>query len=200
MKTTWSEGSERLASWQDASFSVFTQWNNQPFTQRTACHTCISVMKHLVACADLHPHFFNIQVEYTWDLVRDSGQRKLTYSSQNHCTLHFVSVGAKSLSPRQCAPSQNIYLSRRFYSHWERFQPHLMFCNVNLREQQKVELRVDYMRAWHEVPSRKWDKTETNSNKRIVVKFSSCLLLLARPRECVWGCCFCSRVRGSGRR
>ena len=54
--------------------------------------------------------------------------------------------------------------------------------------------------AWHEVPSRKWDKTETNSNKRIVVKFSSWLLHLARPRECVWGCCFCSRVRGSGRR
>ena len=33
--------------------------------------------------------------------MRDSGQRKLTYSSQNHCTLHFVSVGAKPLSPRQ---------------------------------------------------------------------------------------------------
>ena len=54
--------------------------------------------------------------------------------------------------------------------------------------------------AWHTVPSSKWDKTETNSNKRIVVKFSSWLLHLARPRECVWGCCFCSRVRGSGRR
>ena len=73
--------------WEDASFSVFTQWN---------------------------------QVERTWDLVRDSGQRKLTYSSQNHCTLHFVSVGAKPLSPRQCAPSRSVYLSRRLYSHWER--------------------------------------------------------------------------------
>ena len=62
----------------------------------------------------------SIQVERTWDLVRDSGQRKLTYSSQNHCTLHFVSVGAKPLSPRQCAPSRSVYLSRRLYSHWER--------------------------------------------------------------------------------
>ena len=58
------------------------------------------------------------QVERMWDLVRDSGQRKLTYSSQNHCTLHFVSVGAKPLSPRQCAPSRSVYLSRRLYSHW----------------------------------------------------------------------------------
>ena len=47
--------------------------------------------------------FVAIQVERTWDLVRDSGQRKLTYSSQNHCT-----------SPR------SVYLSRRLYSHWER--------------------------------------------------------------------------------
>ena len=65
--------------------------------------------------------FLLIQVERTWDLVRDSGQRKLTYSSQNHCTLHFVSVGAKPLSPRQCAPSRSVYLSRRLNSHWERF-------------------------------------------------------------------------------
>ena len=45
-----------------------------------------------------------IQVERTWDLVRDSGQRKLTYSSQNHCT-----------------SSRSVYLSRRLNSHWERF-------------------------------------------------------------------------------
>ena len=45
----------------------------------------------------------SIQVERTWDLVRDSGQRKLTYSSQNHCT-----------------SSRSVYLSRRLYSHWER--------------------------------------------------------------------------------
>ena len=54
--------------------------------------------------------------------------------------------------------------------------------------------------AWHTVPSSKWDKTETNSNKRIVVKFSSWLLHLARPRECVWTRWFCGWVRGSGRR
>ena len=60
-----------------------------------------------------------IQVERTWDLVRDSGQRKLTSSFQNHCTLHSVPVGAKPLSPRQCAPSRSIYLSRRLNSHWE---------------------------------------------------------------------------------
>mgnify|MGYP000217096115 CR=1 FL=1 len=50
-------------------------------------------------------------------LVRDSGQRKLTSSFQNHCTLHSVPVGAKPLSPRQCAPSRSIYLSRRLNSH-----------------------------------------------------------------------------------
>ena len=60
-----------------------------------------------------------IQVERTWDLVRDSGQRKLTSSFQNHCTLHSVPVGAKPLSSRQCAPSRSIYLSRRLNSHWE---------------------------------------------------------------------------------
>ena len=60
-----------------------------------------------------------VQVERTWDLVRDSGQRKLTSSFQNHCTLHSVPVGAKPLSPRQCAPSRSIYLSRRLNSHWE---------------------------------------------------------------------------------
>ena len=63
--------------------------------------------------------FFIFQVERTWDLVRDSGQRKLTSSFQNHCTLHSVPVGAKPLSPRQCAPSRSIYLSRRLNSHWE---------------------------------------------------------------------------------
>ena len=47
---------------------------------------------------------YMIQVERTWDLVRDSGQRKLTYSSQNHCT-----------------SSRSVYLSRRLNSHWERF-------------------------------------------------------------------------------
>ena len=51
--------------------------------------------------------------------MRDSGQRKLTSSFQNHCTLHSVPVGAKPLSPRQCAPSRSIYLSRRLNSHWE---------------------------------------------------------------------------------
>ena len=61
----------------------------------------------------------HVQVERTWDLVRDSGQRKLTSSFQNHCTLHSVPVGAKPLSPRQCAPSRSIYLSRRLNSHWE---------------------------------------------------------------------------------
>ena len=63
--------------------------------------------------------FFIFQVERMWDLVRDSGQRKLTSSFQNHCTLHSVPVGAKPLSPRQCAPSRSIYLSRRLNSHWE---------------------------------------------------------------------------------
>ena len=47
---------------------------------------------------------WGFQVERTWDLVRDSGQRKLTYSSQNHCT-----------------SSRSVYLSRRLNSHWERF-------------------------------------------------------------------------------
>ena len=41
-----------------------------------------------------------IQVEPLRDLARDSGQRKLTYSLQNHC-----------------APSRSVYLSRRLDSH-----------------------------------------------------------------------------------
>ena len=49
-----------------------------------------------------HTNSHIIQVERTWDLVRDSGQRKLTSSFQNHCT-----------------SSRSIYLSRRLNSHWE---------------------------------------------------------------------------------
>ena len=41
-----------------------------------------------------------IQVEQPRDLARDSGQRKLTYSLQNHC-----------------ASSRSVYLSRRLDSH-----------------------------------------------------------------------------------
>ena len=35
-----------------------------------------------------------------------------------------------------------------------------------LRVQQKVELLLDYMRTWHAVPSRKWDKSEAKSKTR----------------------------------
>ena len=35
-----------------------------------------------------------------------------------------------------------------------------------LRAQQKVELLLDYMRTWHAVPSRKWDKSEAKSKTR----------------------------------
>ena len=45
-----------------------------------------------------------IQVEPLRDLARDSGQRKLTYSLQNHC-----------------ASSRSVYLSRRLGSHWDKF-------------------------------------------------------------------------------
>ena len=47
-------------------------------------------------------HFINqqIQVEQPRDLARDSGQRKLTHSLQNHC-----------------ASLRSVYLSRRFDSH-----------------------------------------------------------------------------------
>ena len=41
-----------------------------------------------------------IQVEQPRDLARDSGQRKLTYSLQNHC-----------------ASSRSVYLGRRLDSH-----------------------------------------------------------------------------------
>ena len=47
---------------------------------------------------------FYIQVEQPRDLARDSGQRKLTYSLQNHC-----------------ASSRSVYLSRRLDSHWDKF-------------------------------------------------------------------------------
>ena len=43
---------------------------------------------------------YKIQVEQPRDLARDSGQRKLTYSLQNHC-----------------ASSRSVYLSRRLDSH-----------------------------------------------------------------------------------
>ena len=47
---------------------------------------------------------FRIQVERPWDLACDSGQRKLTYSLQNHC-----------------ASSRSVYLSQRLDSHWDKF-------------------------------------------------------------------------------
>ena len=54
---------------------------------------------------DFTPFYLcNIQVEQPRDLARDSGQRKLTYSLQNHC-----------------ASSQSVYLSRRLDSHWDKF-------------------------------------------------------------------------------
>ena len=85
-----------------------------------------------------------VQVERTWDLVRDSGQRKLTSSFQNHCTLHSVPVGAKPLSPRQCAPSRSIYLSRRLNSHWEILVTthHLQKWESHLRLRWKIPLRI----------------------------------------------------------
>ena len=46
--------------------------------------------------------FVIIQVEQPRDLARDSGQRKLTYSLQNHC-----------------ASSRSVYLSGRLDSHWD---------------------------------------------------------------------------------
>ncbi len=46
----------------------------------------------------------NIQVEQLRDLARDSGQRKLTHSLQNHC-----------------ASSRSVYLSRRLDSHRDKF-------------------------------------------------------------------------------
>ena len=75
--------------WQDSLFSLFTALKSANAHDFTLCRITMT--------------FTSFQVELTWDLVRDSGQRKLTYSSQNHCT-----------SPRI------FYLSRRLYSHWER--------------------------------------------------------------------------------
>ena len=50
-----------------------------------------------------------IQVERTWDLVRDSGQRKLTYSSQNHCTSTLRSGRRKTIvSQTMCAPAERL--------------------------------------------------------------------------------------------
>ena len=63
-----------------------------------------------------------------------------------------------------------------------------------------VILPLAYMHACHAVPRRKWNKAETNSNERTIVKFSLWPLRLARPRECVWARRFCGRVRGSGRK
>ena len=51
------------------------------------------------------------------------------------------------------------------------------------------------MHAWHAMSLCKWNKIKTNSNKRIIVKFSLRPLHPARPRECVWARCFCGWVR-----
>ena len=51
-------------------------------------------------CKNMQVKLQNIQVEQPRDLARDSGQRKLTYSLQNHC-----------------ASSRSVYLSRRLASH-----------------------------------------------------------------------------------
>ena len=53
--------------------------------------------------------FKSFQVERTWDLVRDSGQRKLTYSSQNHCTSTLRSGRRKTIvSQTMCAPAERL--------------------------------------------------------------------------------------------
>ena len=50
-----------------------------------------------------------MQVERTSDLVRDSGQRKLTYSSQNHCTSTLRSGRRKTIvSQTMCAPAERL--------------------------------------------------------------------------------------------
>ena len=57
----------------------------------------------------------------------------------------------------------------------------MLICACNTT----VILPLAYMHAWHAVPSCKGNKIKTNSNKRIIVKFSLRPLHPARPRECV---------------
>ena len=89
---------------------------------------------------------YMIQVERTWDLVRDSGQRKLTYSSQNHCT-----------------SSRSVYLSRRLNSHWERF--------VITHHLQKWEsqLRLRWICFWATPASKNFALYQFGSTKNAVL-------------------------------
>ena len=73
---------------------------------------------------------------------------------------------------------QMIIRGRLFSCYWK---------NKDVNSAHATRCFITDIHVRHTVPSRKWDKTETNSNKRFVVKFSSWLLHLARPRECVWG-------------
>ena len=80
---------------------------------------------HSSLCPILSLYLF-FQVERTWDLVRDSAQRKLTYSSQNHCTLrsitftlsdtHHISVPIISsfITQMQLFHYQKAYLHKSF--------------------------------------------------------------------------------------
>ena len=78
--------------------------------------------------------------------MRDSGQRKLTYSSQNHCT-----------------SSRSVYLSRRLNSHWERF--------VITHHLQKWEsqLRLRWICFWATPASKNFALYQFGSTKNAVL-------------------------------
>ena len=61
---------------------------------------------------------FKSNARETWCVILVSESWHILLRITAH--LHFVPVGAKPLSPRQCAPPRSVYLSRRLYSHWER--------------------------------------------------------------------------------
>ncbi len=69
-----------------------------------------------------------IQVEQPRDLARDSGQRKLTHSLQNHC-----------------ASSRSVYLSRRLDSHLFQVVSNSKFVSVGV--QSPTEINTNKKRA-----------------------------------------------------
>ena len=77
--------------------------------------------------------------------------------------LHFVPVGAKPLSPRQCAPSRSGYLSRSLNSHWERF--------VITHHLQKWEsqLRLRWICFWATSASKNFALYQFGSTKNAVL-------------------------------
>ena len=121
------------------------------------------------------------------------------WSREPRCGGFFLTSGSKSKNSLKNRMVQ-IYNYFAFIHSFSIFKFGSFFNMLICACSTTVILPLAYMHAWYAVPRRKWNKAETNSNERTIVKFSLWPLRLARPRECVWARRFCGRVRGSGRK